>query len=319
MPRDTNPIGIESLPDTIQISPGHMEVRFQTVVQLAETMYALARILENDGNCLTQMFEPAHDPPGDLTYDNLEVLFLELSGWSKNEAGKQFNVTDMLGPNIQIKTRTLSSMPPPATVVSATRLSLITASSRRCQLPSASSPNFIDSEESLFSLIRSWFGATCWAILIISSTASCACQLSCCHALIGPAATRRAAKLSDFVLGDRSQALTSVVLCISDDSGKCLSPSIFPTGPNPGNCHGLTDASFNQCQASNQYDLQLVKAGFQSFPTPTAGELNRLTELVSDNNHFQRYVSEDDRETMQFLRKKIKHVIYNIKENRTYD
>ena len=92
-----------------------------------------------------------------------------------------------------------------------------------------------------------------------------------------------------------------------------------PTGPNPGNCHGLTPELTQQCQASNQYDLQLIKAGFQSFPTPTPGELNKLTELVADNNHFQRYVSEDDRETMEFLRKKIKHVIYIIKENRTYD
>ncbi len=92
-----------------------------------------------------------------------------------------------------------------------------------------------------------------------------------------------------------------------------------PTGPNPGNCHGVTTALAAACAATNQYDLQLVKAGFQSFPTPTPGELNKLTELVADNNHFQRVVSEEDRETMQFLRLKIKHVIYIIKENRTYD
>ena len=92
-----------------------------------------------------------------------------------------------------------------------------------------------------------------------------------------------------------------------------------PTGPNPGNLHGLTPALAKQSAASNQYDLQLIKAGFQIFPTPTVGELNRLTELVADNNHFLRVVSEDDRETMQGLRKKIKHVIYIIKENRTYD
>jgi YVTN family beta-propeller protein len=92
-----------------------------------------------------------------------------------------------------------------------------------------------------------------------------------------------------------------------------------PTGPNPGNCKGLTTALAAQCAASNQYSLQLIKAGFQSFPTPMPSELNRLTELVADNNHFQRYVSAADRETMEFLHKKIKHVIYIIKENRTYD
>ena len=92
-----------------------------------------------------------------------------------------------------------------------------------------------------------------------------------------------------------------------------------PTGPNPGNCKGVTPALTAQCQATNEYSLQLIKAGFQSFPTPTPGELNRLTELVADNNHFQRYVSEADRDKMEFLHKKIKHVIYIIKENRTYD
>ncbi len=93
----------------------------------------------------------------------------------------------------------------------------------------------------------------------------------------------------------------------------------LPTGPNPGNIKGLTPALSAQGQASNQYSLQLIKAGFQSFPTPTPSELNRLTELVADNNHFQRYVSAADREKMQFLHSKIKHVIYIIKENRTYD
>lgn len=92
-----------------------------------------------------------------------------------------------------------------------------------------------------------------------------------------------------------------------------------PTGPNPGNCKGATPALAAQCQASNQYSLQLIKAGFQSFPTPGPGELNRLTELVADNNHFLRVVSEADREKMQFLRRKIKHIVYIIKENRTYD
>ena len=92
-----------------------------------------------------------------------------------------------------------------------------------------------------------------------------------------------------------------------------------PTGPNPNNCKGLTPTLTAQCASSNQYSLQLIKAGFQSFPTPTPGELNRLTELVADNNHFQRLVLASDRETMEFLHSNIKHVIYIIKENRTYD
>ncbi len=92
-----------------------------------------------------------------------------------------------------------------------------------------------------------------------------------------------------------------------------------PTGPNPGNIKGLTPALSAQGQSTNQYSLQLVKAGFQSLPVPGPAELNKLTELVADNNGFGRYVSRQDVETMGFLRNRIKHVIYIIKENRTYD
>ena len=92
-----------------------------------------------------------------------------------------------------------------------------------------------------------------------------------------------------------------------------------PTGPNPGNCHGLTSDETNACFATNQYDLQLIKAGFQSFPTPTASQLDRLTQIVSENNHFTRTLTASEKQKMAFLRSKIKHVIFIVKENRTYD
>ena len=92
-----------------------------------------------------------------------------------------------------------------------------------------------------------------------------------------------------------------------------------PTGPNPGYCHGITSAGSTPCSASNEYDLQLIKAGFQSFPTPRASELAGLTRQVAANNHFQRRISDEEAEKLAFLHEKIHHVIYIIKENRTYD
>ena len=92
-----------------------------------------------------------------------------------------------------------------------------------------------------------------------------------------------------------------------------------PTGPNPGYCHGLTATQSAQCSASNQYDLQLIKAGLQSFPTPTREELSRLTEQVADNNHFGRKLRDEDADKMAFLHQHVHHIIYIIKENRTYD
>ena len=92
-----------------------------------------------------------------------------------------------------------------------------------------------------------------------------------------------------------------------------------PTGPNAGYCHALTPQETIDCPASDQYDLQLIKAGLQSFPTPQAGELQRLTEQVAENNHFAFHVSDEDADKMAFLHQHIHHIIYIIKENRTYD
>jgi len=92
-----------------------------------------------------------------------------------------------------------------------------------------------------------------------------------------------------------------------------------PTGPNPGYCHVGNTPTSTQCSASNQYDLQLIKAGLQSFPTPKDGELWGLTEQVADNNHFSRRPSAEEESTLAFLRSHIHHIIYIIKENRTYD
>ncbi|HMD86474.1 MAG TPA: bifunctional YncE family protein/alkaline phosphatase family protein [Terriglobia bacterium] len=92
-----------------------------------------------------------------------------------------------------------------------------------------------------------------------------------------------------------------------------------PTGANPGYCHGITSAGSAPCAESNQYDLMLIKAGFQSFPTPTTAELATLTQQVATNNNFQVTESAADASMMAFLHSNIQHVIYIIKENRTYD
>lgn len=96
-----------------------------------------------------------------------------------------------------------------------------------------------------------------------------------------------------------------------------------PTGPNPGNCyvsgpsvHGDAGVS---CLNQNQYNPQLVKAGLQSFTRPTSDQLALLTKQVAVNNHFASTETTHDAEVMAAVRKGIKHVIFIIKENRTYD
>jgi hypothetical protein len=56
--RDLDPIGIGSLPDSIALSRGRLEVSFRTVEELAEALYAIARVLEAEGEEFAYHFQP---------------------------------------------------------------------------------------------------------------------------------------------------------------------------------------------------------------------------------------------------------------------
>ncbi|MGD0143286.1 MAG: bifunctional YncE family protein/alkaline phosphatase family protein [Rhizomicrobium sp.] len=92
-------------------------------------------------------------------------------------------------------------------------------------------------------------------------------------------------------------------------------------GPNPQGCyHPNPDKQKTQaCNARNRYILQLSKAGFLSFPAPSAQDLGTLTDAVAANNGFALKRDAADEKLMGALQQRIKHVIYIVKENRTYD
>jgi hypothetical protein len=92
-----------------------------------------------------------------------------------------------------------------------------------------------------------------------------------------------------------------------------------PTGPNPNFYYSYGPPAHKNGYASNQYNPQLVKAGLQSFPLPDATQLATLTTQVAVNNRFSYTDSANDAAVMAAVRQGIKHVIYIIKENRTYD
>jgi DNA-binding beta-propeller fold protein YncE len=92
-------------------------------------------------------------------------------------------------------------------------------------------------------------------------------------------------------------------------------------GPNPLGC---SHARINrregaQCTAHNHYILQLSKAGFLSMPVPQPADYAGLTATVAANNGFDTKPDAGDARLMAELKKRIKHIIYIIKENRTYD
>ncbi|CAB3807867.1 hypothetical protein LMG28614_06687 [Paraburkholderia ultramafica] len=81
------------------------------------------------------------------------------------------------------------------------------------------------------------------------------------------------------------------------------------TGPNPLYTAGTRA----------QYQFGLEQSSLVSAPVPMGDVLARLTTQVDENNHYSVKESDSDRETMNFLRARIRHVIYVVKENRTYD
>jgi YVTN family beta-propeller protein len=103
------------------------------------------------------------------------------------------------------------------------------------------------------------------------------------------------------------------------------------TGPNPNHLYGNTAlvtstiypggnaAAAAAAAASNEYQFQLERASLVSAPLPRWEDLPLLTAAVARNNFYSAEPNEEDEEVIRFLRQRIKHVIYIIKENRTFD
>jgi len=87
------------------------------------------------------------------------------------------------------------------------------------------------------------------------------------------------------------------------------------TGPNPG----YTTSGQVSSGIPNQYQFALERGTLLTAPVPTSHVLDGLTAQVAKNNLWSVPVSAKDAEVMAFLRQKIKHVIYVVRENRTFD
>jgi DNA-binding beta-propeller fold protein YncE len=96
-----------------------------------------------------------------------------------------------------------------------------------------------------------------------------------------------------------------------------------PPGPNPQGCApelAIYRGQPNACGAANQYIWQLEKAGLLQFALPNQRQLTATTLQVASNIGLpgagERAAAEA---RMTAIRQRIKHVVFIIKENRTYD
>lgn len=96
-----------------------------------------------------------------------------------------------------------------------------------------------------------------------------------------------------------------------------------PPGPNPSGCAprlAIYRGQPNACGAANQYIFQLEKAGLLQFPLPTQRALAGTTLKVAANIGLSRASERRAAEAkMAQIRALVKHVVFIIKENRTYD
>jgi len=87
-------------------------------------------------------------------------------------------------------------------------------------------------------------------------------------------------------------------------------------GPAPSNGRTTAAGIARNTTFRNEYTWALEKAGIAAIPVPDDKALRKLSRLVDRNNGFNRRKQDP---TMAFLSGKIKHIIYVVKENRTYD
>jgi DNA-binding beta-propeller fold protein YncE len=99
----------------------------------------------------------------------------------------------------------------------------------------------------------------------------------------------------------------------ADGSQMYIINGLAKTGPNAGY------RSQEPSVLPNQYQFALEQASLVTAPVPARHALEELTEQVAKNNLYSVPVPERDIRVMDFLRDKIKHVIYIVRENRTFD
>lgn len=107
------------------------------------------------------------------------------------------------------------------------------------------------------------------------------------------------------------------------DNGKpvaAVKTSAYPLGDGcDANCQGDNNTAHNVSRGTNQYQFQLEHSSLVSAPVPSMGMLRQLTRQVAQNNFYTEVEDEHSKHVMEFMHEKIQHVIYVVKENRTFD
>ena len=83
VPRDAEPATLTSLPESIALCRGRIEISFATVEQLAEAMFALARVLTTDVDTFAKAYEPEQPPEIPEDAGEIDAMFAELEAMER--------------------------------------------------------------------------------------------------------------------------------------------------------------------------------------------------------------------------------------------
>jgi hypothetical protein len=81
--RDDRPMTVTSLPESIALTRGRLEVSFSSIEQLAESLYALARVFDNDQDAFIQAYEPERPSAVPEDVGEIDALFAELEAMER--------------------------------------------------------------------------------------------------------------------------------------------------------------------------------------------------------------------------------------------
>jgi hypothetical protein len=76
--REYDPMSVYGIPETLKLKRGHLEIDYETMEQLSETLVSLAKILEDDLDEFVRLYEPRRLEEKDDTAAEVAALFAEL-------------------------------------------------------------------------------------------------------------------------------------------------------------------------------------------------------------------------------------------------
>jgi hypothetical protein len=84
--RDTSPVSIAGMPDALKIERGHLLIDFGDMQELVQTLYILARILDDDLEEFARAYEPMRKNEVDEGGEDVRRLFAELEKMEMHRA-----------------------------------------------------------------------------------------------------------------------------------------------------------------------------------------------------------------------------------------